>query len=65
MILLYLKTLCLTLSSKSVIPIMGYYRENFPTKHQFNEIIGAIHWNLNAINFPNNAKIQIISLTKL
>lgn len=44
---------------------MGYYREDFPTKHQFNEIIGAIHWDLNAINFPNNAKIQIINLTKL
>lgn len=44
---------------------MGYNRENFPTKHQFNEIIGAIRWDLNAINFPNNAKIQIINLTKL
>lgn len=37
------------------------YREKFPKSHQFNEIIG-ISISI-AINFPNNAKKQIINLT--
>lgn len=39
------------------------YRENFPKSHQFNEIIGLSIGI--AINFPNNAKKQIINLTDL